>query len=1080
MRQLISFFVKYPIWANGLIVLTIIFGLLAFFNTKKAHFPETIRRNVTISVAYPGASALEMDEGVTSRVEQSLKGIVGIDEINSTSSENNSVVKIIIGDNEDVEEVLVDIKNAVDQISRFPDGAEKPVVFKAKPTERAATVSLKGSVSLLELKQFATSIENEFLLSGKISEIEILGFPAIEIAIEVKEEVLKRYSISFDEIAAAIRSSNKDVSAGIIKTKQEELLVRSRNKKLTADALGEIVIRSADNGSQILLKDIALVQEKFAEDVLKSELNGQRNIVFNIRKLPEEDLKEISAYLNEYIQDFNTKHSSTSMLMVSDKYVGLEQRIDMLMSNGVYGLLFVLIALGLFLNLRLSLWVAWGIPASFLGMFIIGSWVDISINMISLFGMIVVVGILVDDGIVIAENIFVHFKKGKKPQSAAIDGTMEVLPAVFTSVATTILAFIPLLMIEGSNFIAEMAIVVIASLGFSLIEATLVLPSHLANKETLSNSGWSAKIAVYSDRLIYILRDVLYSRLLRFIIANKYVSVTMPILLVMLVFGFIASGHIKMTPFPSLQKDDFAVDIAFKPGEREDKTERYLNRFEEKVWEVNDEIIKETGDTLITYTNLTVGVTRQLGEKGGHAGNVAVSIDTEGKSISSLELIRRVREKIGKVPEAEKVAVGSSGRWGKPVSINLLGKNLEELNQAKEFLVRELKQMKILREVSDNNSVGKNELLLKLKPEAYFLGLNTQEITKQIRQAYFGEEVQRLVKGEEEVKIWVRYPIEDRMNLGQLEQMMIRSKDGKTIPLNVLADYSITRGVTQIKRLDGARSIKVTAELANPNAELMPINNKIKTEIITQLQAQFPTVKVAYGGQGKHGTKTVLSVLKMLPIVFLVMILLISLNFRSFYQALLIISLIPVGLASGIIGHAIHGIPLSVLSLFGALALGGIIVNDAVVMLDKFNQNMREGLEIHEAVYKAGLARFRAILLTSITTIVGLAPLIVETNFQARFIVPMAITMAYGVLIGTLFILLFFPVIILMGNSILKRVYWLYPDGPKIIKIVLFPFFASRWIYQEKYKEPLLEPNDVEPALMEMNNDALKNQEDEK
>lgn len=1021
MRKLISFFIDYPIWANGLILLTAIFGLLAISGTKSSYFPVTESRIISVSVAYPGASPEEMEQGVTSRIENQLRGVVGIDEIQSASSENTASITINVLENEDLDEVLQDVKNSLDRINSFPDGAEKPIIFKGKNRSTAARLAIYGEMDLLELKKVAQDVENDLLASGSISQIDITGFPDLEIVIEVDEEALLKYNLTFDQLAIAVRNNNIDLSGGIIKDIDEEIILRSRQRKTDPKEIENIVVKSLNDGSQIRLKDIAIVKEQFAEVASSNYLNGAEMAQMEVKKLDEEDLETITVFVEDYIDQFNDRNEAVQIKMVRNYYNQLQERIDMLTSNGLLGVIFVCLALGIFLNLRLSVWVAWGIPASFLGMFILGAFVPITINMISLFGMIVVVGILVDDGIVIAENIFVHYEKGKSPRQAAIDGTMEVIPAVFTSISTTILAFIPLLMIQGSNFMAEMAIVVIASLGFSLIEAALVLPSHLANKKTLSKANDQNWIGRQTDQLMHFLKEKTYAPVLRWAIKFKYITVTIPFIFIAIVIGLIGGGHVGLTFFPSIPYDDISIDIAFKPGERETKTQAYLERFEKAVWEVNDEIIAETGDTTILYTVLLVGSTKQLGESGGHAGHVQIDIDTEGKAVSSYDIARRVREKIGPIPEAEKYAVGSAGRWGKPVAIKLQGKDLEELRKAKEWLRARLETIPKLREVTDNLSVGKNELQLNLKDQAYFLGFTSGEIARQIRQAYFGEEVQRIVKGQDEVKIWLRYPLTDRSSLEQLDRMQIRSATGQLYPLRELAEFDIQRGVTQIKRFNGAREIEVSAEFTNPSENAVPVNQEIAREFLPKLKAQFPSVVIAQGGAGKFAKKTVASVNKFLPLSILLMFLLISLNFRSFYQSILVMLLIPVGLASAVVGHMFHDVPLSVLSLFGALALGGIIVNDAVVLLDQYNRNIKNGMSVEEAAFEAGKSRFRAIMLTSLTTVAGLAPLIFETSFQAKFIIPMAIVMAYGVALGTVFILIFFPVIILSGNAFMRR-----------------------------------------------------------
>ena len=486
MKNLIEHFVKYPILANIVIAITLLAGILALTNTKKSFFPTRPDKFINVTVAYPGASPEEMEEGVTLKIEESLKAIAGIEEITSTSSENSTNLSIEILDNFNIDEIYTEVKNAVDGINSFPVGAEKPIVFKRRQMTTAQWLGLTGDVDLKTLKFYAEQIEDELLATGSISQVNVTGFPPLEVSIEISEENLRRYNLSFDDVANAVRFNNTDVSAGSIKSAREEILIRAKAKQTDADQIGNIVVRSNPDGSSLLINDVATVREQFADQPYKGFLNGKEAVFIEVRKLETEDLKVISDAVKVYVDEFNATHDAVALDVCWDFMKILNQRLDLLTNNGMIGLSLVLVSLGLFLSLRLSFWVAWGIPSSFLGMFIIGSFVGLTINMISLFGMILVIGILVDDGIVIAENIYTHFEKTKNPIKAAVHGTLEVMPAVITSVTTTIVAFTPLLLLTGGfEFLKDMAFVVIFSLGFSLLEAFFVLPAHLASKHVL-------------------------------------------------------------------------------------------------------------------------------------------------------------------------------------------------------------------------------------------------------------------------------------------------------------------------------------------------------------------------------------------------------------------------------------------------------------------------------------------------------------------------------------------------------------------------------------------------------------------
>lgn len=1031
MRQIIRFFVKYPIWANSIIFIVLIFGMISFFSIKKSFFPELQPRNITVQVTYPGASPEEMEEGVTIKVEEAIKGIVGIEEVTSTSSENVATVNIMAYEDYDLDEILTEVKNSVDRINSFPVSAEKPIIFKQKPTSGAAFLGLKGNVDLITLKRTIELIEDDFLNSGLISQTRVSGFPDLEISIETREDDLIRHNLTFDQVATAVRLNNRDISGGSIKTEQEEIRIRANAKEFDPEAIGMITLRANPDGSNLLLNDVATLKRQFAETPNKFFTNNERSVSLSISKLAEEDLAAISKYLKAYVEEFNEGRTDMELFISFDFFDVLKQRLDLLMNNGMIGLALVLFTLGLFLSLRLSFWVAFGIPASFLGMFIIGSFAGITINMLSLFGMILVIGILVDDGIVIAENIYTHFEKGKSARQAAVDGTMEVLPAVFTSVSTTIIAFIPLLLLENNGFTREMAVVVIACLAFSLVEAFFVLPAHLSSERVLSRRkkrGRYDKVRDSIEGVVGFMRHKVYGTALRKLIQWKWISVTVPLVFVMLVIGLVQGGLIKVTLFQFPPFDDLQVNLVLKPGTRENITEEFLRDFQEKVWLVNDEMKAEKAmdEDIIETVGLIVGSSSDRTTSGGHSGYLNINFgDLQEMNISSFEIANRIREQIGRVPEAEKFTVGGVNRWGKPVSVALMSKNLPELELAKQELKERLDRIAALKDITDNASTGMRELELQLKPKAYFLGMTHDDITRQIRQGYFGEEVQRLQVGPDEMKVWVRYPKEDRLSISQMEAMKVKGANGEQFPLAELADYQIKRGIININHLNGKREIRVEADMIDPTEPVPPVLDKIGAEIIPIITDKYPSVAYSFEGQQRSGARTASSMQKIFPIAIISMILLITLAFRSFSQALMILLLVPLGLFCAVLGHGIQDFAVSISSVYGMIALSGVIINDAVVMLDKYNRNLVEGQSAYDAAYNAGVARFRAIVLTSITTVAGLFPLLLETSFQAQFLIPMAISLAYGVLFGTMFILFFFPVMIIVVNDIRVSFSWM-------------------------------------------------------
>lgn len=1047
--KLISYFVRYPIWSNAAIVFFMVIGLVGFFGLKMSFFPESSDRTVVVEVAYPGASPEEMEEGVVLKVEEGIKGIEGIDEITSTSSENFAIVRVVWKEGYDGDRFLADVKNSVDRISSFPVDAEKPVVYTQKDLGSAMTIVMTGDLPLDDLKKLAEQVEDEFLATGFISQVNVSGYPDREISIEVAEDQLLRYGITFTEVANAVRTNNTDISGGSIKAVEEEILIRAEAKRYSAEGIGEIIVRTNPDGSRIYVRDVvSSIKEQFADSPQKTLFNDKPSVTIGIQKLISEDLVKITDFLKEYIDEWNTEHTQAEMVILNDQSEGLNQRIELLVRNGWQGLLLVLLALGFFLSFRLSFWVAFGIPFSFLGMFFVAYLVGITINMLSLFGMILSVGILVDDGIVVGENIFAHYERGKSPVRAAIDGAMEVLPSVFTSVTTTIIVFSIFFFLSGqiSNFLGEVAVVMVATLAFSLIECTLVLPSHLAHQR--KKKAKQSRFRKFSDNVINWLRDRAYGTVLHASIKYRGATLMIPLFILMATGGLMNGGFIQTTFFPFIEPDQTSMSLIMKPGTREQIVEMELKKMDEVVWEINAELAKEYGiDSIIENTQIQIGSAN--GESGGHTGTLSISLlDGDARPVSAGQIDQMLREKIQIPPTAEKFLVGGFRTFGKPVSISLTGNNLEILNSANEALQAELKQFTALKDVNDNQQVGKREVKIKLLPKAYSLGLTQNEIARQIRQGFFGEEVQRLQKGTDEVKVWVRYPESGRNSLGQLDEMRIKTATGASYPFSEVAEYDIERGIVTINHFNGAREIKVEADLADQDKAVGPIQEEIENEVLPRVLDAHPGVQAEFRGQAQRQAELFADAPVVVGVALFLMFLLLTLTFRSLPQALMLIPMIILGLVGALWGHGLHGIPVSLLSMYGLLAVSGIVINDAVVLMAKFNLNMKRGMGIIDAAYEAGLSRFRAILLTSVTTVAGLYPLILETSRQAQFLIPMAISVVYGVLFGTLFILIFFPTLIVFLNDI--RIFW-------------------RWTYHSLWTGDLRWPTreQVEPAIRE-------------
>lgn len=1037
MKKLIAYFIKYPIYSNAIIIITAIAGILSLSLMPKSFFPELSPNKIYVNVSYPGASPEEIEEGITTRIEESLNGIEGIENITSTSSENISNVTVEIYEGFNIDEILQNVKNSVDAIYSFPQGAEKPNIQKQNSRGMGGMGNivgfycLTGPNDLWQLKDKADKIEQDLLNDDEISQIQVIGYAPIIISVEIDESALIRHNINFDLVSTAIKLSNIDISGGSIKTAKDEIIIRSNNRNTSTYGVENIVVFSNRNGDIVRLKDLAKVSLVFSDIAVKSYVNGDRAINFIIKKTPDEDIKKIANVLGEYIEIFNSENPDFEIVTLFQFADMLDERIKTLSDNLLLGLFLVSIVLGLFLSFRLSLWVAFGIPFSFIGMISIGLIYGMTINMISLFGMILVVGILVDDGIVIAENIYSHFERGKTPMQAALDGTMEVITPVFTSVLTTVFVFSTLLFVGGQmEMMQEMAFSVIAALLFSLIEAFLILPSHLASKEVLQkdkNTKYS-KFKQQVEKKVMQLRDW-YTNINMNFVENYRKHVWTPVLMMVIVIILLATGIIRWTFFPSVPFNEVKIEFSYKPGEREFRTENFLWYLDTIISNYNQELIEEYNDTIFTDVSLTVGFTENLGISGSHVGGIRVAVK-ENELISTIEISNELKRRIhpDSIAVMEKISVGGVQQFGKAVSISLQSEDDKELKDAVNWLKNGISSINMVKEVIDNGGIGNREIHIDLKEKAYALGLNEATVMKQIRQGFFGEEAQRLILGRDEIKIWLRYPENDRNSIEDLNKVKIKTLNGAMYPLEEIANYEFKRGRVKINHINGTKEIRVDATLFN--AEFSgDVNEQIERDYLSVLANNYPNVQYKVMGQAEKAADSG----KRLGIAFLISIILItitiSLNFKSFYQARIILMVVPLGIFSAILGHGIIGKPFSIMSVWGVVALIGILVNDAIVMLDKYNRNLKQGMTMKEAVINAGKNRFRPIILTTITTFVGLAPLILEKSFQAQFLVPMAISVAFGVLFSTIILLLYFPSLILYFNDIRRARWWLWIGG---------------------------------------------------
>ena len=1016
MKRFINYFIKYPIAANLIMFGILILGIVGGLGMKSTFFPEVESRNISIQLVYPGASPEEIEEGIINKIEENLKGVTGVERYTSVSAENSGTVTVEVFKGYDTDVVLQDVKNAVDRISSFPVGMEPAVVYKRENLGFAISFAISGDVDLKTLKRYGRKAEDELLAMDGISKVELSGFPDEEIEIAFRESDLRAYNLTFQQATQAVRAANVEITGGTVKGQDEELLVRARNKEYYADGLRDIVVKTTAEGSVIRLHQIADIADKWADNPNRSFLNGSPSVVVTIQNTLEEDMITITDKVQAYIEDFNATNDKLEATVIRDGSVVLRQRIALLTENGILGFVIVVFLLAMFLHWRLAFWVAIAIPISFAGMFLLANALGVTINVISLFGMILVIGILVDDGIVIGENIYQQYEQGVPRLKAALNGTMQVLPAVFSAIITTVVAFSSFLFIDGrlGDFFSEMAIVVIFSLVFSLIEGAIILPTHVAHSKALSPDRERNRLQEGLEKVMNLLRDKMYAPSLRFAMQNRFLTLAFMIGLLMLTYGAIVGGFIKTTFFPVIERDDIAITLQMPAGTREHITMDWLDHIEQASWEANEELserfFNQDKDAILR-------VEKRIGPS-TYQGSLSVNI-LDGENRDSMRLrdvINMIRKKAGTIPTAEVVSYGAQSTFGKPISISLVGENYDELKAATEEVKAEMQALAELADVVDNNQEGLREINITLKEKGRYLGLNLQDVIGQVRSGFFGSEVQRLQRGRDEVRVWVRYTESDRSDLTKLRDMRVRFTDGREFPLSEIAELEIKRGIININHIDGKREIKIEADVANDDVSVSDITTNLKSVVIPGILANYSTVSAQYEGQNREQAKSAKSMQTVGGVVLALMFFIIALTFRSIGQTVAVFLLIPFGIIGVGIGHWIMDLPISLFSALGIIALIGILVNDALVFITTYNNMLEEGKPQMQALYETGVSRFRPILLTTITTFAGLAPLLFEKSLQAQFLIPMAISVSFGLLVITLVILVLLPVFLIMLN----------------------------------------------------------------
>ena len=1027
--------------ANLLMAVLIIGGLLKGPEITQEVFPEIDLDRVQVTVAYPGAGPEEVEEGILLKLEESLSGLDGIKQIKASASEGVGIMTAEVYPESDVDEVLQDIRGEVDRITTFPDDAEKAVVSKMLRRREVISLVVYGDIPERTLREQTETIRDELLALPNITQVDLSGVRPFEIAVEIPQESLRRYNLTLEQVAQRIRAASLDLPGGTIRTEGEQILVRTKERRYWADEYAELVVLSTQDGTSITLGDLGSVRDTFEETDEAGRYNGQPAAMLKVFRIGEQKPIEIADTVIAFAEDKQFDLPDSIRLATWNNTSEIfEGRMNLLTKNAVLGLMLVIIILGLFLELRLALWVMLGIPISFFGTLFLMPWLGVSINMISLFAFILALGIVVDDAIVVGENIFEHRQRGKTFVEAAIQGAIEVGTPVTFAILTTVAAFMPLVFVSGmmGKFIKVIPVIVITLLVVSLVECLFILPAHLAKgkKREEEMTGILGAIDRNRKRFGNTLERFVngpFRVALEFNLRNRYLSVAAGIAALILTIGLVRGGVIKFTFMPEVEGDRISANIQMNRGTPVEDTAQVVRNVEAAARAVVDHFDQqiEAGSSVLRGIYSLDGASAASGGPGGgagssasHLGSVALLLTrSEYRDVSTTEIRRAWQEKIGSYPGVRSLTFSSNlVRMGANIDVQLAHDDFAVLELAAERLRATLSEYPGVSDIEDTYAKGKRELKLKLSDAGRSLGLTEVDLARQVRAAFYGSEALRLQRGRNEVKVIVRYPEEDRRFLASLETMLVRTPNGGEIPLMRAAAVVEGRGFSSINRTDRKRVINVTARVDSDVNNADDIIAELKAGLLTDLPRDYPGLEYDMEGEARERKDSLGSMLSGFKLALVMIFVLLAIPFRSYSQPLLIMSAIPFGMVGAVLGHLIMGYNLSLLSMFGLVALAGVVVNDSLLLIDRANRNRRDGLDPHDSLVEASSRRFRPIILTSLTTFFGLSPMIVETSVQAKFLIPMAISLGFGILFATGITLILIPALYLVLEDVRRAV----------------------------------------------------------
>lgn len=1054
MRSLPRFSVENPVLVNMLTLAVLAGGLHAGFTIVREMFPESRPYQIVITTPYPGATPAEVEKGIAQRIEEAIKGIEGIDKIETTASEGLSVITVTLeNDVRDVDQKVQDIQTEIDAIPRdeFPEEAEETRVVKFEPKLPVIEVSVYGEVDEHTLKRAARRLRDEILELPDVSDVLLSGVRKSEISVEVAPATLVRYGLSFGQIGEAIARGNLDLPGGQIKSPDSTVAVRTLGERDTAERIADLVVRSTREGEVLRLGDIARVVDGFEDAELVGRLNGQPAATVTVYKTGRQDALRIARQVRALVaakrgeplpMDWWDRLRSALGLSIPEMEIyrraarrpleaGLHivahtdlsrfirGRLELLQRNGLWGLALVFASLLVFLNWRVALWVMCGLAFSILGTLLVMQWGGMTLNLISMFSIIVVLGLVVDDAIVVGENVFAQMERGLSPKEAAVTGTTEVLWPVISAVTTTIVAFLPLLFIEGrmGDFMGVLPVIVMTALGISLVEALCVLPAHLAEslrplpvRGARRGSSWWVGVRQWQARVVGQWLMGWYERLIRRAIAYRYVTVSLLVAGLIVCGGLVAGGRVPVVFIQKMDSETLIASVEMPVGTPFERTAEAVRVIEEAAADIPEMQI------YYTLIGARLEVDAPIVGSASHIGQVIMElVPIEERDRTSEDILRELRSRTANIPGVNRLTYQSmqGGPGGREIEMEITGERMEDLVAVAEAVRSELASFAGVYDIADDFEAGRREVQIELLDSARALGFTTQSLASQVRAAFYGLEARVLQRDREDVKIMVRYPEAYRRSLYDLQHMWLAAPDGRLVPFREVARFRESRGYSTIRRRDQKRSVTVSADVDQAQGNAEQIQAALEPRL-RRLEAQYPGVHIRFAGSSEELAKSLGSLKRDFLFAVGAIYVILAALFRSYIQPLIVMAAIPFGLIGAVVGHLVLGFPLTLLSMIGLVALTGIVVNDSLILVDFANRLRREGVPLVEAVVRAGKRRLRPIVLTTMTTILGLAPLMMEQSFQARFLIPMAISITAGLAFATFLTLVGVPALMVI------------------------------------------------------------------